>query len=708
MKKKMISGIAAIICIAMIFGILPDNIRQADAASIYVSERIDGGKDERLQFYYDSAWLVSEYWEESYYSETNYTKKNGAARVGGKWYLPAEDFEEYEASYSYKGKKYVPLDTLDESGVFEIDSTKKNVTVDRPYQMKRLIVKMKKGNLTPRHYGAVKCARDNNGLYVLQFSSEEKTKAAYELLKSKKSKVDYVEADRFVSMIEPEKVINGSLPAEAALNAGETDKAYASGMESRSAASGWEQQMLGVDILAQRLKLAGLDSSVTVAIVDTGIDYTHPYLRDYVPNKGYDFINNDYDAYDDNSHGTHVAGIVLSTMSGTSVKLLPIKVLSGSGYGSSLSVSNGILYAAECGADVINLSLGGASSGSGHYEDQAIATAISKGTVVVVAAGNDSSDTAYACPAHNSSAIVVAAIDENKERAYFSNYGKTVDVAAPGVNIYSSIPNGGYAYYSGTSMATPHISGVAALLKKIYPDYNCSAIEKLITDNCVDLGNPGFDVYYGYGVPNVAALGIPVYTDPVQTPAPTGVPGPTPTQATFRPIVTATPVPTATPAPTAAPVLTATPVPTTAPVLTSTPEPTYPPLWDWEDWPWPTWTPIQPTNVPTSQPVQPTKVPVPTSAPINTPGNGDISTSISTSTSYVNGVGEVSIKISAGTGIKNVIISGSDGTEYKYTNEGTGISKTLTLKGKSGSSTVLNIYSYDYYGNVVQSSTVTV
>lgn len=683
MKKAWKITVSFIISIILIFNLLPNADQRADAAKLYIPEGLDETAEKRIRFYYEAAWLVSEYWEDSYYSEVNYTKKNGAKRVKGKWYLPAEDFSDYEASYSYKGKKLVPLDSIEDSGLFEIESSKTEVTVDRPYQMKRLIVKMKKGRISPRYYGAVKYASDDNGTYVLQFSSEEAARKAQDKLQAK-TKVAYVEPDRYISMIEPDSVMNRTGAAQTG-KAGKADEGgsidlgfdwddydwddfdwdgYDWGGNDNTSVS-WEQKMLGTDVLAERIKEAGSDRKVRVAIVDTGIDYTHPYLKAYVSSKGYDFINNDYDAYDDNSHGTHVAGIVVNTMMDTDVDLLPIKVLSGDGYGSNLSVSNGILYAAECGADVINLSLGGASYGGGHYEDQAISTAISKGATVVVAAGNDGMDTAGYCPAHNTSAIVVAAVDSGRQRAYFSNYGNSVDVAAPGVDIYSSIPNGSYAYYSGTSMATPHISGVAALLKKIYPDYSCSKIEKLITGSCVDAGTAGFDVYYGYGIPDVSKVELPSG----------GVPGVTPTISP-----TPTPAPTATP-----PVIKPTPVPVTpTPVITP---------------------PVTPKPTPTTAPVRPIVTPKPITDPGN--GSGNTSVSISTSSSSVNGVGALTVSIAAGNGIKSVVISISDGTKYEYKNDGNGINKSVTLKGKSGKTYTANIYSYDYNGNVISSSTVT-
>lgn len=687
MKNKFMKLLAPAVCLIMLVNILPVVTEGTTAATLYIPDSIDGGIDERLQFYYDSAWLVNEYWEDFYYDEYSYTKKNGAARVDGKWYLPAEDFVDYEASYTYKGKQMVPLDILSDSGLFEIESSKKTVTIDRPYQTKRLIVKMKKGKLTPRLYGAVKYARDEEGLYVLQFSTEEATRAAYDKLVKKTTKVEYVEADRVVSMIEPESVMQGS------------SQGYGS--------TGWENTMLGTSILAQRIQSAGLDSSVRVAVVDTGIDYTHPYLSGNVSSKGYDFINNDYDAYDDNSHGTHVAGIVLNVMSGTNVELLPVKVLSGNGSGTNLSVANGIRYAADNGADVINLSLGGESYGGSHSEDQAISYAISKGAVVVVAAGNESANTANCCPAHNSDTIVVAAVDSNGQRAYFSNYGNTVDVAAPGVDIYSSVPNGGYDYYSGTSMATPHVSGIAALLKKLYPGYSCSRIEQLITSACADAGDYGWDSYYGYGIPNVADIALNFETQPTATPQPSQTPS-QPIATPTQPVTMPTQVPTATPIenwddwwrdwedidwdtwPTSVPV-----APTSIPVPTATPKPTQKPVA-------PTATPK-----PTQKPVAPTATPVPTQVPISTPVyGGNTSTSISTSSSSVNGVGSANVNIVAGNGVKCVVITISDGSRYEYTNSGSGINKSLTFTGNKGYIYTAYIYCYDYYNNLLQSTSI--
>ncbi|WP_128894380.1 S8 family serine peptidase [Longirhabdus pacifica] len=210
------------------------------------------------------------------------------------------------------------------------------------------------------------------------------------------------------------------------------------------------------------------DSSVLVAVIDTGVQDDHPDLIGKVV-PGYDFIDNDNDPYDEQGHGTHVSGTVAAlTNNGIGVagtapnaKILSVRVLNSSGSGSNLGVSQGIVYAADNGADIINLSLGG-SSPSSAVED-AVNYAWNKGVVVVAAAGNTPS-TRPSYPAYYEKSIAVAATDANDQIAYFSTYGDWVDVAAPGVNVISTQLGGGYVSYSGTSMATPHTAGVAALL----------------------------------------------------------------------------------------------------------------------------------------------------------------------------------------------------------------------------------------------------
>jgi len=210
--------------------------------------------------------------------------------------------------------------------------------------------------------------------------------------------------------------------------------------------------------------------NTVIAIIDTGVQVNHPDLAGKVIN-GYDFVDRDWTPQDGNGHGTHCAGIAAAiTNNGRGIagaapdaQILAVRVLNNSGSGTLAAVADGIRYAADYGADVISLSLGG-SSGATTLQ-QAVDYAWSKGAVVVAAAGN-SGNTAPHYPAYYANAIAVASTDSNDNKSYFSTYGSWVDVAAPGSSIISTYPTSTYATLSGTSMATPYVAGVAALLKE--------------------------------------------------------------------------------------------------------------------------------------------------------------------------------------------------------------------------------------------------
>jgi thermitase len=211
------------------------------------------------------------------------------------------------------------------------------------------------------------------------------------------------------------------------------------------------------------------NSGQEVAVLDTGVDYNHPDLDSKVL-LGYDFVDNDYTPYDLNGHGTHVAGTVAAETNNAqgvagmapNTNILAVRVLDANGSGSLADIADGIEYAADAGAEVINLSLG--CNCSTTTLKNAVNYAWNKGVVVVAAAGNDGVSTTFE-PASYTNAIAVAAVDRYDQLASFSNWGASwVDVAAPGVDIASTYPNNRYVYMSGTSMASPHVAGLAGLL----------------------------------------------------------------------------------------------------------------------------------------------------------------------------------------------------------------------------------------------------
>jgi thermitase len=211
-----------------------------------------------------------------------------------------------------------------------------------------------------------------------------------------------------------------------------------------------------------------LGTGVKVAVLDTGVQANHPDLVGKVVLQ-YDFAYNDPVANDVDGHGTHTAGTVGATTYnatgvaslGYNVQLLCGKVLDDTGSGSHAAIANGIVWATDNGAKVINMSLGG-SSGSSTLQN-AVNYATTRGVLVVASAGN-AGNTRANYPAYYSNALAVAATDRNDARATFSTYGSWVDLAAPGVDIASTYIGSQYVYMSGTSMAAPHVSALAGLV----------------------------------------------------------------------------------------------------------------------------------------------------------------------------------------------------------------------------------------------------
>jgi len=256
-------------------------------------------------------------------------------------------------------------------------------------------------------------------------------------------------------------------------------------------------------------------AGIKVAIIDTGINYTHPDLDgNYVfvngNPVGWDWVNNDNDPMDDNGHGTHVAGIVAAEQNGEGVvgvapgaDLYALKVLGANGSGYWSHIIAALQWAVDNDMDVVNMSLGATSA------PKALQTACDKayaaGVFLVAAAGNSGSGSVL-YPAKYGSVIAVAATDSTDKRASFSSFGSQVELAAPGVGIYSTYMSG-YATLSGTSMATPHVAGVAALVFASDRATNddgkygiANEVRIILQQTADDLGSLGKDKYYGYGL----------------------------------------------------------------------------------------------------------------------------------------------------------------------------------------------------------------
>jgi hypothetical protein len=272
-------------------------------------------------------------------------------------------------------------------------------------------------------------------------------------------------------------------------------------------------------------------SGVTIAILDTGVN-AHP---DLVPNlvAGWSTFDNTTNTQDLYGHGTGVAGAAAAAGNNSlgvasvaySAKIMPIRISDSTGVTTYSVVANALTWAADHGARVANISY------SDMYKSSTVTSAAnyfrSKGGSVVVAAGNNGIDEGYGA---SDAFVVTSATDSNDVIASWSSYGSMIDIAAPGVSVLTTSPSGSYEYWSGTSLSTPVVAGVLAMIYAAQPGYTPSQAESILFSTAVDLGLAGKDNRYGYGRVNaqaaLAAVGTPAPTDTtpptVAITAPTG------------------------------------------------------------------------------------------------------------------------------------------------------------------------------------------
>ncbi|HEX21296.1 MAG TPA: peptidase S8, partial [Actinobacteria bacterium] len=287
----------------------------------------------------------------------------------------------------------------------------------------------------------------------------------------------------------------------------------------------------GINMPAAWDKSSG--QGVVTAVVDTGVAYENygtkyaqaPDLAgvNFIP--GWDFINNDSHPNDDDGHGTHVTGtIAQSTNNGIgtagiayNASIMPVKVLDQNGNGSYVQVADGIRYAADHGAKIINMSLGGTVPDT--YLEDAVRYAYNKGVTIIAASGNDGAAAVDYPAAYNAYVIAVGATRYDEQKAYYSNSGSALDITAPGGDDTVDQNGDGYIdgilqqtfappkykvfnyyFYTGTSMATPHVSGVAALILARNSTFTPAQVRNFIQSTAEDHGPPGWDADYGWGI----------------------------------------------------------------------------------------------------------------------------------------------------------------------------------------------------------------
>lgn len=426
------------------------------------------------------------------------------------------------ASYSYTTSDFT---TLTKSGFFPKTTVQKTQFLQRAvpnekiikfrqgttYQQAKTIVKEMGGEIIKLLYGT-------KDTYLISINDQNFSKS----ISNGFSVVEYIEDNLVFQALETPN-----------------DKYY-------KAPYNWNYKMLNLEKAWGLKKGEDVEpgKEVIVAVLDTGVSLSHPDLAgNLVRNLGFDYVGaNDPDPSDDEyvknnelSHGTHVAGIIGAvTNNGVgiagvawNVKIMPIRVLDSDGTGKLADVIEGFNHAVEKGAKIINLSLGTVGNpmdGDAESFRGIIQDAIeNKKVTVVAAAGNEGGPVCF--PANYGPVIAVASLDHTCSRPSYSNYGPEIDFCAPGGGVpltkiesewavktifsttYSKLTKADtYAYMAGTSQAAPHISGLAALLYAQNPDITPADVELRLKAGCIDLGDPGRDDYYGYGLPDAYAV----------------------------------------------------------------------------------------------------------------------------------------------------------------------------------------------------------
>lgn len=350
------------------------------------------------------------------------------------------------------------------TSAYSVRATAEDCLAD-PYATARLIVKSRE---KLDYAGSVAHVNGHNGLHVIQYRTPDEARAAAEKYEKLK-KVEYVTADKIFSVcMEP-------------------------GSES-FLSWGYGRDYIGTYAFAEALleSAGGVENlpEIKVAVVDTGVDLDHPFIKSRIVSGGWDFVNNDGVPDDDFYHGTHVAGTVVD---GTlpNVKILPVKCMDNTGDGTTANIALAMEYAYLQGCDVANVSIIGYDPGGEQLYRDVIDAGFDSGCSYIVAAGNFSYDAGLFIPAKIERCCTVAAHDENKRLADFSDYGSCVDITAPGVNIYSCWIGGGYNYEDGTSMATPHVSAACAMIRSFRPDLGADETIEVVKGMAVDVGITG-------------------------------------------------------------------------------------------------------------------------------------------------------------------------------------------------------------------------
>ncbi|HCT93045.1 MAG TPA: hypothetical protein DF613_16925 [Lachnospiraceae bacterium] len=440
----------------------------------------DGVEVTEISDHEQFARVVSDGWDEDYFAEVLVDTQKEEVTVDGEETTFEEIFDVEKPSEAPELESARAVEEYFEDQVCEAEIVEEGVVqVTNPYQSRQILLYAAK---LDQNYGASEVFHlDIVGEYILQFDTEEATKAAYERMQPVYG--DACVLNRVIR--QDDMLLSGTAPYQGSYS--------------------WGAAYMGMAQLKTSPSLGMFkNEKVTVAVVDTGIDQSNFLFRGRaISGASRNLLENSANVYDDHvlGHGTHVAGIVADSTP-DNVELMILKVFNAQGVTLPSVLQLAIQRAVDSGANVINMSLGTRDDiiATALQLDRFIDYAASKGVVICASAGNDLQDAGGTYPANNATVITVSGIREDGSFASeYSNFGSVIDFCAPGSNISSAARGGTLQSLSGTSMAAPHIAAAAAYIKMVMPEATVNQVRQVLRRYAVDLGPSGKDERYGYG-----------------------------------------------------------------------------------------------------------------------------------------------------------------------------------------------------------------
>ncbi|MBQ9157257.1 MAG: S8 family serine peptidase [Eubacterium sp.] len=458
--------------------------------------------------YEELSAAMAENWEEDYFASMTIDPDSAMVMIDGKEDSFTREFKvnQAEAEQILASGSSVEsfLEEKEENTIYEVEEESTgDYTVTAPYQTRTLIIE----DIVPEDAylasSIIYNMEDHES--ILRFETEEETKKAYEAASK-----SYGSSRCFVDQIFYAGDVMESTQGELGGSTPDPGKCLS-----------WGSRYMGMDYLKTQAPYYGYHDKITAAVIDSGVNTSHPmFAGGRISSLSRSFVgSNTRNISDSEGHGSHVAGIIADATP-DNVQIVMLKVVNSSGKGNTFAIRNALRYAIKNKVSVINMSMGIENIPRGYTAifDDVIKTSYYLGIPICVAAGNSGTNVKKVYPANTDIPITVGAINEDNSRGgyydtekgkyvHYSNYGSTIDFAAPGTDVISAGPKGRtYYYMTGTSMAAPHVTAAVCYIKMMQKNLSVKGVVNQLKSLAVDLGSKGKDNYFGWGCPDMSRL----------------------------------------------------------------------------------------------------------------------------------------------------------------------------------------------------------